>query len=983
MNKNRLNQILSVLLLPYREKEFLTPQKDVIAEVRYAFARLKYQGTLNTGNRKKWRRFYEEAEINVEKFLKKHTEWQVHTLDDFRLLLNLFYPEEEISKQFRPGIERICLMENQDPAIWDRTSVIDRIYLNNLYKISKSLLTFRDGKIAIRTWMNDQGEEELFDYPNVFDKVEIWNLLSRMVSADLLIAAFFVEANLKEVFYLYNQTGGILLSDKTLDKLLQQGIAETHMHLSAGGEFVYYWEARMEPAVWEQNLASQEKYRRFCGEDDPGFPVMMYRILWAEYLEYLEECEEIQPLSFSAFIGKSYPDESEILGEMFYHLQIGDTLFYSEEWKRRYHSIILHWQIKYEVKDSRSDFLLETAYRKYRKYHTYSEMIFLFKGLKYFRENPKDHGCLHLFLQYLRIKNRYYMQMTQYSQMEGLANFRHSFRKMTQEAFRIMSHERRYDVIFKSIAHNTYLRKLEVRITPGIKIYENYYKYENGRDEIRRGLLKDIRGVLAAYRRNMLETAGINDAEPSEEVLQKRMDIPYQNGKLALPTLGIVFHYLKTDFVDNRIGDTCWLKEWDEIKDDSKHLLVWREALVKNAEILEKLRSEVPLLGEYVVGIDAASEEHKTEPWVFAPVYSAIRNRKITKPVLQDDGGRVYKINNIGFTYHVGEEYRHLLSGLRHVDEVITHFHYKAGDRLGHATALGTDVKYWIGRNEVVVIPILEHLENLLWLWGNMVHKNWGIEINAEALEGRILELAKKIYGGIQGLTVHMLYEAYQWKFLRNYEEHLKKMRKYKTDDPERENCEDGGWNHFCKFYRTDHPYGIMWTVEKVFCTYFCPLFYQRFNRPILVHVDDEEYGMLKKVQDYMIRQIELLGIYVETNPTSNLDIGEIEALHSHPILNLNSKNLVMDAENEHEVLVTVNSDNPTIFNTSSENELAYIYHALSYRGYKKESIMNWIDQVRKMGIDSSFVKNEKKPSLQFAEITQLLNTINEILKEV
>ena len=42
-------------------------------------------------------------------------------------------------------------------------------------------------------------------------------------------------------------------------------------------------------------------------------------------------------------------------------------------------------------------------------------------------------------------------------------------------------------------------------------------------------------------------------------------------------------------------------------------------------------------------------------------------------------------IQNMGFTYHVGEDFRHIASGLRHVDEVIENFHYKAGDRLGHA----------------------------------------------------------------------------------------------------------------------------------------------------------------------------------------------------------------------------------------------------------------------------------------------------------
>lgn len=460
------------------------------------------------------------------------------------------------------------------------------------------------------------------------------------------------------------------------------------------------------------------------------------------------------------------------------------------------------------------------------------------------------------------------------------------------------------------------------------------------------------------------------------------MDVPYQNGELTVPTIGIVFHYLKNDYVDNRIGNTCWVKKWKDISKDSKHVLVWREILIKNAVALEKLRSSVPLLGEYVVGIDAASEENKTEPWVFAPMYSAIRNRKITKPILEDIRGDISRINNIGFTYHVGEEYRHLLSGLRHIDEVINHFHYKAGDRLGHATALGIDVKYWMDKNETVVIPVMEHMENLLWFWGNMVHRNWGIEINSEALEGKILEYAKIIYGDIDGITVHMLYEAYGAKFTTTYWKRLDKMRKYIGSEEETAESREKRLEHFCKFYNVKSPYGVIWTVDKIFCTYFCPLYYQKFNYPVLVHVGKEEYGMLKKIQDYVRQEVERIGIYVETNPTSNLAIGEVRGLYEHPILNLNSKGLVEDKENEHEVLVTVNSDNPMVFNTNSENELAYIYHALCYQGYKKESILEWIDKVRKMGLDSSFVKNEKKPSVQMKEIKELIDNINEILKE-
>lgn len=989
MNKIRLYQILSVLLLPYREETFL--KKDPIAKVRYSFAELRYH-KINRTHVQDYIKKYETAEKELSLFLRERRELYIHTLDDFRLLLEMFFPEEETTSP-----QCIFTAQKEEDKKWKKLKpdeeeevlkkYLEPFYLKNLYKIAKSLLTFRDGKIAIRTWINENDSDELFHYPNVFDKVEIWNLLSRMMSVDVLIAAFFVEANLKEIHYLYNQTGGISLADKTLEKILKKGLAETHMHFTAGTDFMHIWQNEMDITEWEKRTLENEKCQTYI--QDGTFVLAIYRILWAEYLEYAEGGGI---LPFNMFLSRNYPDEEEILLEILDCIRKGNLTCYSPEWGKKLTSLILRWRYQYSYNREGSDFLLLTIYRQYYKYHTCSEMILLFKSLVYFDDCKGTCDNLHLLFQYIRGKNHFYKQLLQANQIEGLANFRYSYSKMLTEVFKKNDKESQYDDIFKCISNNMYLKKLEIRIAPHIlEVIPTQPMLENGKEkyeidfqeeDIQRKLLKQIKNVLVAYRKNRLEAAGIYTWDVKDEALLQKMDTCCKNGELSVPTIGIVFHYIKNDYVDNRLGNTCWVQKWEEITKDSRHILVWREILVKSVIALEKLRTQIPLLGEYVVGIDAASEEHKTEPWVFAPIYSAIRNRWITKPVLQNHAGEISRINNIGFTYHVGEEYRHLLSGLRHIDEVVNHFHYKAGDRLGHATALGVNIEYWMQKNETVVIPAGEHMENLLWLWGNMVHRNWGIEINAEALEGKILNLAKNIYGETNGITVHMLYEAYEVKFTVGYWKKLQKMRQYLLTEEKTGQFRKNGEEHFCKYYDVKSRYGVMWTVEKIFCTYFCPWYYYKFHHPILVHVGQEELGMLKKIQNYVRQEVEGIGVYVETNPTSNLAIGEVKRLHEHPILNLNSKGLSADKENEHEVLVTVNSDNPMIFNTSSENELAYIYHALCYQGYKKESILEWIDKVRRMGLDSSFVKNEKKPSVQMQEIKELIDNINIILKE-
>ena len=168
-----------------------------------------------------------------------------------------------------------------------------------------------------------------------------------------------------------------------------------------------------------------------------------------------------------------------------------------------------------------------------------------------------------------------------------------------------------------------------------------------------------------------------------------------------------------------------------------------------------------------------------------------------------------------------------------------------------------------------------------------------------------------------------------------------------------------------------------MWTSQKLFCTFFCPSYYILYNRPILVHVDRSNTELFKSVQKFVVKEVEQKGIYIETNPTSNLAIGELNSLMDLSIVNLNSRGLIDDKDIENEVLATVNSDNPIIFNTNCENEHAYVYHALNYRGYPKERVLNWIEKVRQMGLDSSFVKNIKKPSVQLSEIDELLSRLD------
>lgn len=181
---------------------------------------------------------------------------------------------------------------------------------------------------------------------------------------------------------------------------------------------------------------------------------------------------------------------------------------------------------------------------------------------------------------------------------------------------------------------------------------------------------------------------------------------------------------------------------------------------------LNQLLEENPVLTDYVVGIDAAAIENQTEPWVYAPVFRNARTHKKLIPYSAEKGTT---IQNIGFTYHVGEDFRHIVSRLRHIDEVLNYYDYHSGDRLGHAIALGVDIENLVSQNSTVAIPIMEYLENLLWMW-QYVNTSRIFGKVPENLKFKIMEVARQIYcNNMSGIDAYVLWRVYQAKFNIGY----------------------------------------------------------------------------------------------------------------------------------------------------------------------------------------------------------------------
>ncbi len=110
-------------------------------------------------------------------------------------------------------------------------------------------------------------------------------------------------------------------------------------------------------------------------------------------------------------------------------------------------------------------------------------------------------------------------------------------------------------------------------------------------------------------------------------------------------------------------------------------------------------------------GLDVAGNENDLRIEWFAPQLRWLRLG------LQPQSPDAQVRSGFHLSIHAGEDYAHPLSGLRHVDETVRFCEMRDGDRLGHALALGIKPKRWAAQHGDMVLPVDEHLDNLVWAW--------------------------------------------------------------------------------------------------------------------------------------------------------------------------------------------------------------------------------------------------------------------------
>lgn len=818
----------------------------------------------------------------------------------------------------------------------------DEIYLNHLNKLSKSFISHRNGKITLKYWKNEN-DDLLFGAFGDFKKIELWNSFSRIFCIDILVILHLLNNNMDKAEYLNGYYWLINLGDMQLDKILERGLAETHIHISVGVNFNMIWQEIMNVNLeksksklnssWKiLKIPHIEQLLKMCGI----VRVILYKYVISGYTKNIEEYLE------------SYEDYLDIISKQKEYEEMKNMLKWFQNPINNPPEINYKILYKYVIADINFDNTDHTnqaeeiikVISNNEYLHTTDENIFLLDVMKKLRSNVQsnqiDDIFSRLFWQYIRIKNIIYQGVTQANQMEGLDYFRQFFSRSKSVTPSELEH-----AICNQIYNNN-LKKLEIRVPPSISETLHQIKI-------------DLKSNLTIFFKTYKKI--IEDGK-----------IPYTK----IPQIGIVYHFIKQQ--DDNFFEKCWYSDVTRksLKRENYFYGKLQNKYKETIDAINELRETIPNISKYIVGLDAASLENSTEPWVFAPVYRHARDSNNSKMMLLHN---MQSINTLGFTYHVGEEFRHLLSGIRHIDEVIEHFNYHVADRIGHGIAIGIDAKSWCENNPVTVLPRIEYMENLLWLWGQaFLEKNQALDIDLLGIEREIMLQAEQIYHNLDGITLFNLWKAYQGKFnpFQTDEKYIFDMCVTETNSTKYwRNEYETPIEHFCK---QPSGLGAMWNESKLIHANHCKCFLERMHEVIQITVSDFEEILLEKLQAYVRQKLSKKGIVIETNPTSNLAISGIENLFQHPIMNMNTKGLEYHNESGKGLVITINSDDPAIFNTSISNELSYIFYLLQDKGYPRDSILEWINKIREWGIMTSFIIDREISK------TDLIKEIDDIL---
>jgi adenosine deaminase len=346
-----------------------------------------------------------------------------------------------------------------------------------------------------------------------------------------------------------------------------------------------------------------------------------------------------------------------------------------------------------------------------------------------------------------------------------------------------------------------------------------------------------------------------------------------------------------------------------------------RRDLDRQTGILIHLKRRRPDVGRYLCGADAAANELHAPPEVFAPIFRRLR-----------------RAGWHHFTYHVGEDFHHLLSGIRAIHEAVEFLELSKGNRIGHATAIGIDPRLWLRRMpEKIVIARGEWLDNLVFAFPFLL-KEPRFAKHLHQLKQTIEEHARAIYGKMDMTALVTATQWRRWDPLKVF--HLEK----------RSECID-----LHERIEWDKPQQVIDPKSEAFRLlqiYHCVRDDRKYDEPIEVETGFLPPKVLRYLQDEMIRTLNQKLVAIESMVTSNVRIAPYEDYREHHLFRW----LGLTKHKGPKPTVLLASDDPGIFATNLRNEFAHVLKVLvDDKGLEHSEAMDYLRRLNANARDFRF----------------------------
>lgn len=264
--------------------------------------------------------------------------------------------------------------------------------------------------------------------------------------------------------------------------------------------------------------------------------------------------------------------------------------------------------------------------------------------------------------------------------------------------------------------------------------------------------------------------------------------------------------------------------------------------------------------------------------------------------------------------FHLGEDFQHLLSGLRAIHEAFEWGLVSRGDRVGHALALGLDPCVWQARHGCVRLSLWERFLDVGYLY-------W-LATSAGRFEFPLLmEQYREVARDCLQRMLGREYPGFdlRWDPLAIARETWLELPRART--------RGGGSRAFTRDRLIPDGTAL---IDRV-------LYDRNFGRRALlqgVSVDTAaDLAALRLVQQVVAATVAHAGVAIEVNPSSNLLIGGFSAMFEQPTFHAN------------DLPMTIDADDPLTFGTSLPEEYAYAWAGMVAAGVPPARATERIEQ--------------------------------------